>query len=1168
MPRTLLICLLSCLSISPVFAQREYGFDNRKPSGQEYLTPDETVKRMKVAPEFEVKLFAGEPNCVNPIAFTIDERGRVWVVECFEYPSRTPKGKAPRDRIVILEDTDGDGVCDKRTVFAEGKDFPVSDERKKAGLGAFDLASGIEVGNGGVYVGAPPYLWFIENKADKPGKFERVLSGFGSEDTHETLNTFQWGPDGYLYGLHGVFTQSNVYNANDLRGEPGASATGDKAGKPPVADAPGSPVKMNAAVWRFHPKTKKFEIFAEGTSNPWGLDWRNTDGQFILACCVIPHLYHIVPGGIYKRQAGASYNPYAYGEIKEICDHTFHKESGWAHAGLISLDAPHIPEKYRNSVIFGSIHGCSVKQNILKPNGSSFTASRGDDFLVSGDKNFRPINMKWGPNGDIYLIDWHDQNPCHQAKAEDWDYQRGRVYRIELKGTKACKPFDLSKWPDDELVALSSWVGGGGGGQRTAGPKLRDITRHDTPGNPRPTTYWVRTANRLLTERWERLEDATKDALVGQLGHDYFHHATGGASEKQLLARIEETFRHEEWMRQSRPGTPKEYAAGGRAGLVRALADVGIGPDGLKRLTELAGREQYLNVRRELASAAVRLTDKHDVTELLHSLMKRGDAKDPLIPHLTWLAYEKVISKKDGAANRAEKELAFLAKEAPDNIFVRDHIVPRVMRRLVATGQPDDLKLCVKFLADVTDVNTREKAMDGLAVALAGQTVDAPENWKALQPELRKDGRLAGLTNKLAVSFRDPEAVKRALAVLEDYSKPEGERTEAIRQLVLLKAKDADVTLMRFVTGHKGAMPLRIEAARGLVAFDKPGIAKELLAEWNAFPQPLRTELVNTLAARKPWAVALLKAMEAKAVDRTLVTDNTVLKMQAFNDREVNALIEKAWGRVRKTPDELNKLIDKTRNSLHAAPASFARGKKVFDAQCAKCHKFDGAGNEVGPQLDGAGRDIEYLLANVLDPNRVVGAPYFVRTATLLDGQIVQGVLAAEDDQTVTLKVENAVLKKIARKDLDGAVKVAEKSMMPEGLAAGMTEQDFRDLVRYVMASPYLTDVTVGDKSVSVGAPGRIPLPEAKDTGEVTITAEVMAADEVRTQLQLAGGSVSGFTVKLDGQVVKVDGDAVPLTLPKGKHTLTLTVSYKGTQAWASARFLDPDRKLSYPEGK
>ena len=195
-------------------------------------------------------------------------------------------------------------------------------------------------------------------------------------------------------------------------------------------------------------------MFAEGTANPWGMDWRNTDGQFILCCCVIPHLFHIVPGGVYKRQAGTSFNPYVYSYLNEICDHTFHKESGWAHAGLISLDVPHMPKQFQNSVIFGSIHGCSIKQNILKPNGSTFTASRGDDFLASGDKNFRPINMKWGPLGDIYLIDWHDQHPCHQTNPDDWDYEKGRVYRIQLKGTKPKKAEDLGKKTPAELVTM------------------------------------------------------------------------------------------------------------------------------------------------------------------------------------------------------------------------------------------------------------------------------------------------------------------------------------------------------------------------------------------------------------------------------------------------------------------------------------------------------------------------------------------------------------------------------------------------------------------------------------------------------------------------------------------------------------------------------------------
>ena len=162
LPRLLaLSVLLTC--VAPALAQREYGFDNQKSSGQPYLPPQETVNRFKVAEGFEVTLAAAEPAMTNPIAFTFDERGRLWIVECFEYPKRTPRGKAPRDRIKILESTKQDGVFDKVTIFAEGKDFPVPEERKRAGLGAFDLASGIEVGYGGVFLGAPPYLWHLKD---------------------------------------------------------------------------------------------------------------------------------------------------------------------------------------------------------------------------------------------------------------------------------------------------------------------------------------------------------------------------------------------------------------------------------------------------------------------------------------------------------------------------------------------------------------------------------------------------------------------------------------------------------------------------------------------------------------------------------------------------------------------------------------------------------------------------------------------------------------------------------------------------------------------------------------------------------------------------------------------------------------------------------------------
>src|SRR5205807_1111038 len=248
-------------SVPALLDQSEFGFVNTRPSGQPYLTPEESLKRMRVPPGWEVKVFAAEPDIINPIAFTIDERGRLWVVECYEYPKRTPPGKKPRDRIKILEDTTGSGRADKVTVWAEGKDLP-----------RFDMASGIEVGRGGAFVGAAPYLFFLRDSTGSGhcDHCEVLLRGFGSQDTHEILNTFQWGPDDGLYGLHGIFTQSKV----------GA-------------------VQLNAALWRYQLDGGKFEVFAEGTSNPWGLDF-DPHGQAFITACVIPHLFHMIPGGTYN----------------------------------------------------------------------------------------------------------------------------------------------------------------------------------------------------------------------------------------------------------------------------------------------------------------------------------------------------------------------------------------------------------------------------------------------------------------------------------------------------------------------------------------------------------------------------------------------------------------------------------------------------------------------------------------------------------------------------------------------------------------------------------------------------------------------------------------------------------------------------------------------------
>ena len=232
-------------------------------SNAPFLKPDEAIAKMKIADGFEVKAFVGEPDIGEAIAFCFDFRGRLWTLENYNYQTRRAHSIDQRNRIQIFEDTDGDGVFDKKKTFTENLTF----------------SSGIIVGMGGVYVGMPPELIFIPDADgdDKPdGPHEVLLDGWGIQDRHETLNSFIWGPDGWLYGCHGVFTQSRV-------GRPGTKDEDRQF--------------IDGGIWRFHPQTKEFEVFAEGLSNPWGFDF-NDMGQGFATCCVIPHLFHIVQGGV------------------------------------------------------------------------------------------------------------------------------------------------------------------------------------------------------------------------------------------------------------------------------------------------------------------------------------------------------------------------------------------------------------------------------------------------------------------------------------------------------------------------------------------------------------------------------------------------------------------------------------------------------------------------------------------------------------------------------------------------------------------------------------------------------------------------------------------------------------------------------------------------------
>ena len=385
-------------------------FGTQKPTADAFLhaglSPEDAARAMTVPPGFQVSLLAGEPDVHQPIGCAIDDRGRLWVAEAYSYPVRVAPEQA-RDQILIFEDTNGDGRFDSRKVFAD----------------KLNLVSGIEVGHGGVYIGAAPEFLFIpdRNGDDTPdGPPEVLLDGWGYQDTHETLNSFNWGPDGWLYGCQGVFTHSKV-------------------GKPGTPDAERTPI--NAGIWRYHPTRHTFEVFAYGTSNPWGLAW-NAQGQAFETACVIPHLYQMIPGGRYERQAGQHFQPYTFEDIKTIADHRHYVGDnqwaangksgdvggGHAHCGALIYQGGAWPAEYADSIFMNNIHGARFNRDLLVPNGSGFVGKHGPDFLFANDSWSQVISLKTGPDGQMVFIDWYDRQQCHHVGTNIHDRSNGRIF--------------------------------------------------------------------------------------------------------------------------------------------------------------------------------------------------------------------------------------------------------------------------------------------------------------------------------------------------------------------------------------------------------------------------------------------------------------------------------------------------------------------------------------------------------------------------------------------------------------------------------------------------------------------------------------------------------------------------------------------------------------------
>jgi putative membrane-bound dehydrogenase-like protein len=997
------------------------------------LSPDEAAKAMTVPEGFKVTAFAGEPDVMQPIAMTIDDRGRLWVAEAYSYPVRQPDDKA-RDRILIFEDVDNDGKFDKRTVFAD----------------KLNLVSGIEVGFGGVWVGAAPQFLFIPDRDgdDKPdGPPQVLLDGWGYQDTHETLNSFIWGPDGWLYGCHGVFTHSRV-------------------GKPGTPNAERIP--LNAGIWRYHPTRHQFDVFAHGTSNPWGVDF-NDHGQCFLTCCVIPHLFHMIQGARYHRQGGEHFNPFTYDDIKTIAQHRHWVGNQWndadrarsddnggghAHAGAMIYLGGAWPEKYRNQLFMNNIHGARLNQDVLTPAGSGYIGNGAPDFIKTNDRWSQILYLRYGPDGQVYLIDWYDQNQCHHNNSAGHDRSNGRIFKVSYENPTSRRAGGVSP---PSIRSVASSTNSGASRPPLANAPDRDLINMQLHAND----WYVRTARRLLQERAAagKLDEKTRPALATlAFKHDdvtrrlralWALHVTGGLTAEHVQSGL-----HDD--------SPLV-----RGWTIQLAMEAGKPSDALiAALSDLARGDESPVVRLYVTSAVQRLPLEQRWDILTGLLAQANDADDHNLPLMYWYAAEPLA---------AVDPVRALKLAAEGNIPL---VLEFMVRRIGSLGTPESLDVLVREVGSTTDDDTRIAILRGIRAGLKGRRqVPMPESWTAVAPKLASspDAETRTLASSLAVTFGDPAAFTRLREQLADSKTPLDQRRDYLA--TLLAAKDSK--LVPVLHGLLKEAALRPEALRGLAAFDDAKTPALILSAYGSLSPAEKQDALGTLSSRANFARALLAAVrangattgsapspptplprrgEGSVIPATDLSADLIRQLRNLRDDEINKRINDVWGVARETAEDKVKLIAHFKQLVESKPATEADlplGRAIFSKTCEKCHVLFGVGGKIGPELTGSNRaNLDYLLSNIVDPSAVMAREYIPSVVVTTEGRVLTGLVREQTANSVTIVTATETV--VVPKGEIEEMKRSDKSMMPDDQLKQFQDDEVRALIAY-LASPRQT---------------------------------------------------------------------------------------------------------------
>ncbi|MCA9085419.1 MAG: c-type cytochrome [Planctomycetaceae bacterium] len=964
----------------------------RRAGDRDPLSPTAAAAAFEVPDDLEIQLVLSEPEIAQPLFMTWDERGRMWLVEYRQYPevagvrmlSRDvflrsvydkvpeppPHGAKGRDRISIHEDTNGDGVYDSHQVFVDG----------------LNIASSVAIGRGGVFVTNPPYLLFYpdHNGDDVPdGDPEVLLEGFGLEDSHSVINSLRFGPDGWLYGAQGS-TVSAAVKRPGSREEPIRSS--------------------GQLIWRYHPEQRRYEIFAEGGGNTFGCEIDEKGRIFSGHNGGDTRGFHYVQGGYYRKgfgKHGPLSNPYAFGYFEHIKHHSVPR---FTH-NFIIYEEGILPTAYQRR-LFGvePLQGQVVMSDI-RPYQSSFETEDVSRVVKTEDQWFRPVDIKAGPDGCIYVADMYEQRIDHSSHyAGRIDRTNGRVYR--LKPQSAVSVQKLTNAASEELLAALS--------------------------NPRKTIR--QTAQRLIGDRKDpSLVEPLKQLAQTSSGQTALEalwalYQSGGLTTDVAVSMLQ----HDD-----------PYV---RAWTVRLLCDDHKVPPQISRaLQALAADEPYIEVRKQLASSAKRIPAA-DALPIIRELTRYDeDATDIHQPLLLWWALEAHSS--DAGRELISQQLLNTA-DIWKRPLVADHLVERLMKRYALDGSREQLMAAAALLKLAPDKASSERLLKGFEDAFKGRSL-------AGLPVEMVNAITASGGGSLALRLRqgNPDAIEEALAaVVNPKVKPE-ERRQFVEIFGEVQRSEFIPVLLTIVERETDTSVLSA-ALTALQSYDDERIGRQVVPQLSRFSDDVRLVAETLLASRPVWVLQLLDAVDNGSVRAETVSDTALRKMLLHNQDGIQDRIQKHWGSVAgASTEQMQAELARLNDLLNSGSGNPKQGKPLFMNNCGKCHRLFDEGGQIGPDLTSFKRDNqERILSNVVNPNLEIREGFENYVVVTADGRVVNGFLADQDSQVVVLRgVDGQNL--ILRRDEIDEMQKSPLSIMPEGTLRTLSDQQIRDLFAYLRSS-------------------------------------------------------------------------------------------------------------------